>query len=132
MNFYPYLTFTGQAEAALKFYQTILGGQLSLQRAGDLFPDADETTAPLIVHGVLSVLPTFQIVALDVIPGAPTVTPGATVSMGIHSDSEHSGQKLFDQLGVNGEVVIPFDKKSWGGAFGIVTDKFGVRWNIDA
>ncbi|MCF6165980.1 hypothetical protein LROSL1_0138 [Furfurilactobacillus rossiae] len=132
MQFLPYLTFHGQAYKALKFYQSVFGGHLDIQRVGELFETSDNKTANLVVHGVLTIEAGFQITALDVIPGAPDVQPGATVSMGLHfNDAKHAAD-IYGQLSENGQRVIDFTSKDWGGLFGIVTDQFGVRWNIDA
>ncbi|MCF6160985.1 MULTISPECIES: VOC family protein [Furfurilactobacillus] len=132
MKFLPYLSFHGQANDALKFYQSVFGGHLDIQRAGELFSTNDNKTAILVVHGVLTIDEDFHITALDVIPGAPDVQPGATVSMGLHFDDAKQATDIYSQLSKNGQRVIDFTPKDWGGLFGIVTDQFGVRWNIDA
>lgn len=132
MEFSPYLTFHGQANAAQHFYQQILGGSLIVQTAGQLFGEASEKNADLVVHSVLTVNEHFKISALDVIPGAPEVQPGQTVSMGLHFDALEAANELFSQLATHGHVIIAFTVKEWGGSFGVVDDQFGVRWNIDA
>ncbi len=30
----------------------------------------------------------------------------------------------------NGNVIMPFAEVFWGGKFGMLTDKFGVRWMV--
>ncbi|MGV0168491.1 VOC family protein [Furfurilactobacillus sp. WILCCON 0119] len=132
MDFMPYLTFHGQAAQALTFYRSIFGGELNLNRAGELFPDASDDVKNLIVHGTLAIPDSFTITALDVIPGAPDVTPGNTTSMGLHLESVGKAVMLFQLLADQGTVVLPLEQHDWGGYFGVLTDHFGVRWNIDA
>lgn len=132
MNFIPYLTFNGQAEAAQLFYQGIFGGKLHIQRAKELFSDVtNPDIGNLVVHSVLDISPEFKITSLDVLPNAPRITPGNTVSMGLSFDSTEEGNIIFEKLSLNGKVIIPFEKKNWGLAFGVVEDQFGIRWNID-
>ncbi|MCF6418492.1 VOC family protein [Furfurilactobacillus milii] len=132
MKFLPYLTFHGQANDALKFYQSVFGGHLDIHCAGELFATTDDKIANLVVHGVLAIDEDFHITALDVIPGAPDIQPGATVSMGLHFDDAKQAADIYSRLSENGQRVIDFTPKDWGGLFGIVTDQFGVRWNVDA
>ncbi|HLS43162.1 MAG TPA: VOC family protein, partial [Paenalcaligenes sp.] len=46
MQLYPYLTFNGNADEAMHFYQKVLGGKLSISRFSDL-PDFDPETSGL-------------------------------------------------------------------------------------
>lgn len=132
MKFTPYLTFNGTVKAALTFYQKVLGGSLNISTAQELFHPEDHAIGHLIVHGVLTVNDHLQISALDVIPGAPAVQPGHTVSMGLTFHNIVTASSIFEKLAENGKVIIKFAPKDWGGTFGIIEDQFGVRWNISA
>ena len=45
-------------------------------------------------------------------------------------DAERAKQ-LFENLAKGGTVVMPLEKTYWAEAFGMVTDKFGVKWMIN-
>lgn len=46
------------------------------------------------------------------------------------STVEH-GQKVFDSLSDGGEIMMPFAPTFNAAKFGMVTDRYGVRWMIN-
>jgi PhnB protein len=39
-------------------------------------------------------------------------------------------RRMFDELKVNGEVLMELQKTFWSELYGMVTDKFGVTWGL--
>ena len=39
---------------------------------------------------------------------------------------------MFDALGKNGNVVMPFGKAFWADGFGMLVDRYGTPWMINA
>jgi uncharacterized glyoxalase superfamily protein PhnB len=39
--------------------------------------------------------------------------------------------QLFSNLADGGSVTMPLEKTYWAEAFGMVTDKFGVKWMVN-
>lgn len=130
-----YLTFDGNTEEAFNFYQSILGGELSnLQRYGDT-PHADQLPAEdhqKIMHITLSESDGALLMGNDHMDfmGEP-FTPGNNFALSLHPESEQKARNLFNRLSKEGTVAIPFDKAPWGAYFGVLADKFGIKWMVN-
>jgi len=51
--------------------------------------------------------------------------------LSLHPDSEEVADKLFANLSAGGTVTVPMSKAPWGDYFGMLTDKFGIKWMIN-
>lgn len=60
------------------------------------------------------------------------MTFGDAVNVSISIDAVEKGKEVFDALSTGGKVDMPFEKQFWGADFGMVTDKFGVHWMVNA
>jgi uncharacterized glyoxalase superfamily protein PhnB len=47
-------------------------------------------------------------------------------SLSLHIKSTTEGERVFDELGKNGRVVVPLEKTFWAAQFGMVVDRFGI------
>ena len=56
---------------------------------------------------------------------------GNNFSLSLHPDSEEVADKLFANLSAGGTVTVPMSKAPWGDYFGMLTDKFGIKWMIN-
>lgn len=56
------------------------------------------------------------------------LTQGNTVTINLEPDTRGETDKLFAALAVGGSVDMPLSQQFWGGYFGILVDKFGIRW----
>ena len=131
----PYLTFRDTAREALEHYRSVLGGELTLSTFGELGGVEDASERDKIMHGQLETPAGFTLMASDT-PAAMEVVPGTdrwiSLSGGGEDDAELRG--YWDGLLEGGTVVEPLTTAPWGAAFGMLVDRFGVRWmvNIEA
>lgn len=56
---------------------------------------------------------------------------GGNVSLAIGLNDPAQAKRVFDNLAAGGEVTMPLGKTYWAEAFGMLTDRFGVRWMIN-
>ncbi len=123
----PYLTFAGTAHEALDFYKTVFGGELTLQT----FKEANMAQSPEqeghIMHGQLITADNMTLMASDDPEGQ---SKPASVAVG--GDDEAVLRGYWDKLSDGAEIIVPFDMSTWGDMFGMLTDKFGTRWLINA
>lgn len=56
---------------------------------------------------------------------------GDHISIMVNCDSEKEAQDLFKKLEVGGDVFMPLEKQFWGAWFGVVTDMYGIEWNLN-
>jgi PhnB protein len=131
MQISPYLSFKGDCEAAFKFYERCLGGQLGtiFRYAGS--PMADQVPPDWqdkVMHGSLTV---GEIVLMggDVARDRYEEPKGFSLSLQIKNTTE--AERIFHELGKDGRVTMPLEKTFWAARFGAVVDRFGIPWLIN-
>ncbi len=127
----PYLNFAGNCREALTFYQECLGGELSLQTV-EGSPLADQCPPGMghqVLHGFLQ-QEGFLLMGSDM-QGPGGYVPGNTVSLCVACYSEAEINARFAALSAGGTILDPLGVKFWGDTFGVLTDKFGVRWMLN-
>ncbi len=131
MQMTTYLSFKGECEAAFKFYEQCLDGQLGaiFRYAGS--PLADQVPADWqdkVMHGSF----TFGDQVLmggDVAPDRYEQPKGFSLSLQIQSAAD--AERIFHELANGGTVVMPLEKTFWAARFGMVVDRFGIPWLIN-
>lgn len=125
----PYLTFNGDAGEAMKFYHSVLGGELSMQT----FEEAKMASGPqdknLIIHASLK-NGALSFMASDAMP-ARQAKMGDNISMSIGGSDHAKLTEIFNKLSQGGKVEMPLAKQFWGDTYGQLTDKFGVHWMVN-
>ncbi len=127
----PYLNFNGNCREALTFYQECLGGELSLQTV-EGSPVEDQCPPGIkdqVLHGFLQ-QEGFLLMGSDM-QGPGGYVPGNTVSLCVACHSEAEINARFAALSAGGTILDPLGVKFWGDTFGVLTDKFGVRWMLN-
>jgi PhnB protein len=132
MQIRVHLIFGGQCEAAFRYYQRVLGGEITtLMTFGD--SPLAATTEPRyhsrLVHATLA-LGDQELLGADV-PTSDFARPyGFAVVLSLPNVEE--AKRVFDAFADGGSVQMPFQKTFWADGFGFVTDRFGVPWEIAA
>ncbi len=131
MQLNPYLTFNGQCEAAFKFYEQCLGGQVgAIFRYGGS-PMADQAPADWhdkVMHGSLTVGGQV-LMGGDVAPDRYEEPKGFALSLQIKSSAD--AERIFHELAKGGRVAAPLEKTFWAERFGMAVDRFGIPWLIN-
>lgn len=134
MKMIPYLVFNGTAEAAMEFYQEVLGGKTEMTRFSEMPPDPDmsvsEEWANKVMHGSLTTDGGLELFFSDTFEGMPA-TIGDNVTVHIEVDSEEQSRKVFDALSDGAEITMPLEKVFWGAVYGSLIDRFGVSWGVN-
>lgn len=127
-----YLIFDGNCAEAMRFYERTLGGKLDLMTHAQS-PIADQTppgSADRIMHARL-LLDDRLLMASDAMAGQPYEgMKGFSVSLIYNATAE--AQRVFAALAEGGQVRMPLQKTFWAEAFGMLTDRFGTPWMINA
>lgn len=125
----PYLNFDGKTAEAMKFYQEVLGGELTMQTFGEAGAPVKEDEKGLIMHADLQ-NGSLSFMASDGNREHP-VHMGDNINMSISGDEEEKMTGVFNKLAEGGKVSMPLEKAPWGDKFGDLTDKFGVHWLVN-
>ena len=125
----PYLTFIGKARAAMEFYASVFGGELTLQTLKEANAAQTREQENLIMHGQLVTPDGMTLMASD---DPEAEVESQNVSIAVTGEDESTLRAYWDKL-VNGATILaPFEPAPWGDTFGMLTDKFGIRWMINA
>lgn len=114
---------------AMKFYQSVLGGDLKMQTFAESgMPTTDETKNN-VIHAELKT-DDLSFMASDGDASHP-VTMGDNIHMSLVGTDAETLTKYFNDLSVGGTVDMPLAKQFWGDIYGQLTDKFGVHWMVN-
>ena len=140
-----HLNLRGDARAALEFYRSVFGGQITIATYGDFGMPKEAPGAENVVFGHVDGDNGFRVMAYD----SPGAAGGSAAAAG--STSRENGVTVTDQpffVSVRGEtldevqgywtalsagasVVEPLAASAWSPGFGMLTDRFGVTWILD-
>jgi PhnB protein len=127
----PYLTFNGQCESALKFYEKCLGGKtLMMMTYGDspLAKQMPPDWGTKILHATFAV-GDQTLGAADAPPERYQKPQGISVTLNI--DTAADADRIFKMLAEEGTVQMPIQETFWATRFGMVIDRFGTPWMIN-
>lgn len=129
----PYLMMDGNAREAVDFYLKALDGELIFMQTYGEGPQNPEFPLPeeaknLILHADIKV-GDAELMLSDNFPGSPH-QKGNQVTICISTEDKEKAQRFYDALSQDGNVVMPLQETFFSPAYGIVTDKFGVTFQI--
>lgn len=132
----PYLHFLGNAEEAFNFYKSVFGGEFAtLQRFGEI-PGCEEMRLSeddknKIMHVALPISDDHILMATDAVgEHAKDAVIGNNFSLSVSADSKEDADEIFNGLSEGGKVEMPLADAFWGAYFGMLEDKFGIKWMI--
>lgn len=124
-----YLHFFDDARQAMEFYQSVLGGELTLSTFGDFNASEDPGEQDKIMHAQLTTDSGMVLMASDT-PASMSGTKGTNFSLSLSGDDEPTLRRYFEELSAGGDVTMPLDQAPWGDTFGMCVDKFDVKWMV--
>ena len=131
MKLNPYLTFNGQCESALKFYEKCLGGKILMMMTYGDSPMAKQMPPDWrtkIIHATFA-LTDQALGAADVFPESYQKPQGFSITLNI--DAAEEADRIFKMLSEKGTVQMPVQETFWALRFGMFVDQFGTPWMIN-
>jgi PhnB protein len=128
----PHLNFKeGQARAAMEFYASVLGGDLTISTFGDM--GAPAHLAEQVMHAQLETPTGFTLMGADAPPEMTNVTFGDNISVSISGPQADADamRTWFAGLAEGGTVTQPLIEAPWGDEFGMLLDRFGINWMVN-
>ncbi len=125
----PYIAFKGNCREAIEFYKSALGAEVLFMQSVGESPMSDLGAAENIMHATIRVGDSTIMMCDD--PRPDSVTGGGNISLAIGLNDPERAKNIYGKLAEGGAVVMPLEKTYWAEAFGMVLDKFGVKWMIN-
>lgn len=140
-----HLNFRGTARAALDFYRSVFGGEVTAATYADLGMPADAPGVDKVVFGQLAAANGFRLMAYDVpgeeaegsaLAGSTRRENGLTLTdrtffQSLRGESLEEVEAAWSALAEGAEIIEPFAASAWSAGFGMLTDRFGVTWVVD-
>jgi len=130
MHLTPYIIFNGNCEEALNFYVRALGGVVGpISRYGDI-PGGDThgQNSNWIMHTHFAFDGNLLFMASD---GPNDAEDSGMVSLSLNFEDAGSIQNVFSKLSEGGTVTMPLQDTFWGATFGMLKDKYGIKWMLN-
>ncbi len=130
MNLTRFLLFDGTCAEAMAFYQTCLGGELTVTKVGDTpmkdqFPPEQHAK---VAYARLTSGP-LEFSATDWQHQTRRPKPGNTVAIYLNGGTYDQLRTVFDKLSVGADPELLDDLRDLPfGTYGHLADKYGVHW----
>lgn len=130
INLTPFLLFDGNCAEAMRFYQSCVGGELSLVRIGETPMKAN---APAALHDKVANAHlksgNIEFSATDWMHPSRTPKTGNTVCLYLNGGRYEELRVIFDRLSEGADRALLDDLRDMPfGTYGHLADKFGVHW----
>jgi PhnB protein len=129
----PYLTFGGNCADAMRFYERTLDGKVEMMMTFADSPMKEQVppdAATRVMHARLR-LGDRVVMASDSMPGQPWEGI-RNVHLALMFDDVAEGRRVFDALAAGGQVTMPLQKTFFAEGFGMLVDRYGVPWMVNA
>ncbi|MEN0127910.1 MAG: VOC family protein [Brevundimonas sp.] len=128
----PYLGFRDNARAALEFYASVFGGELTISTFGEFHASEDPAEVDKVMHGQLTAPGGLVLMASDT-PNSMDYSPGSAISVSLSGSTAEAAElkSYWDGLAEGATITMPLGVASWGDTFGMLVDRFGVSWLVN-
>jgi PhnB protein len=129
----PYLMLDGNAKEAIQYYKKVFDAEVVFSQTFGEMPENPEfplsaEAKERIAHAWLKVGES-DLMFSDTFPGQPPQI-GDQVTICISTNDMERSKQIYEDLKQGGQVKMPLQETHFSPAYGIVTDKFGVTFQI--
>lgn len=126
-----HLNFRGDARAALEFYRSVFGGDLTAVTYRDAGAVTAEAEADQIMWGQVLSGNGFHVMAYDVPASTPYDAGVNPVFVSVRGETAEEITEYWKGLSERATVLAPLAPSGWAPAYGMLRDHFGVTWVLD-
>jgi PhnB protein len=126
----PYINFDGNAREAMEFYAGIFGGKLEMNTFEEFNLAKDPADNNKLMHAQLTMENGMVLMGSDIMTGM-VLEEGSRVSITLSGDDETELRGFWDKLAIGAEIVMPMERSPWNDFFGMLTDRYGIRWMVN-
>ena len=126
-----YINFEGNCREVMTFYKECLNAELNMQTVGGS-PIEAQCPAGMkdqILHASLTKDELILMGSDMQEPGG--FTKGNNIALSLNCNSDEEIKTFFSNLSEGGRISHNLMESFWGATFGVLTDKYGIRWMLN-
>lgn len=123
----------GRGKEAVDFYKHALGANVVGVHTYREMPKSPEFQLPAeakdrVMHAKLT-LGNTELMISDIFPGQPYQL-GSQLTIALIPSTADEAKDVYEKLQEGGQIIMELQETDWSPAYGQVTDKFGITWQI--
>ena len=126
-----HLNFRGDARAALAFYQSVFGGQLTIVTYADAHAVQNPAEAEQVMWGQVAGENGFNVMAYDVPSRLEWSAGEIPFFVSVRGADAEEIRGYWEKLAVGAAIVQALAPAGWSPLYGMLKDRFGVTWVLD-
>jgi PhnB protein len=126
-----HLNFRGDARAALGFYQSVFGGELTIFTNQDMGNDQNPSEADQVMWGQVAAENGFRVMAYDVPSSRPWSRGEDPFFISLRGNTTEEIAGFWKKLAEDANVIVPLAPAQWSPLYGMLKDRFGITWVLD-
>ena len=130
MQLHTYLNYGGNCEEAFRFYETHLGGKITMMMKHGEQPNTQNVApgwANAVLHARMNLGGT-ELLGADIPPDLFQPIRSAYLSLTLGTDEE--ADRVFALLSEGGQIFMPMQETFFASRFAMLRDKFGTSWML--
>ena len=132
-----YLNFQGKTEEAFSHYAKTFGTDVTMLTRYSDMPAAGpgelaDDEKDLVMHAELPIIGDHLLMATDMLRSMGQETRiGNNTTLCLDVDTKDEADRLYGALSDGGSEGSPMADMPWGAYWGVVLDRYGIRWMIN-
>ncbi len=131
VNTVTHLNFRGTARAALAFYQSVFGGDMTIATYKDVGNVQEPSEADQVTWGQVAADNGFRIMAYDVPSHIPWSQGEKAFFVSLRGETSEEITAYWEKLSNSATIVQALAPAQWAPLYGMLKDQFGVIWVVD-
>ncbi|WP_326691324.1 VOC family protein [Streptomyces sp. NBC_01795] len=132
VNAVTHLNFRGDAREALTFYQSVFGGDVAVVTYKDAGNVQEPAGADQVMWGQVAADSGFRVMAYDVPADMPWNQGENAFFVSLRGETTEEITAYWKKLSDGAAVLQPLEPAQWAPLYGMLKDRFGVTWVLDA
>jgi PhnB protein len=126
-----HLNFRGDARAALEFYRSVFGGELTVLTNAQMGSAEVPAEADQVKWGQVVAPNGFRVMAYDVPASKVWAAGEIPFFLSVRGETAEEVTELWKGLSEGATLVEELAPAPWAPLYGMLTDRFGVTWVLD-
>lgn len=126
-----HLNFRGEARAALEFYRSVFGGDVTIVTYADAHNVQQPSEADQVMWGQVVADNGLHLMAYDAPSTVPFERGVNSFFVSVRADSSDEITGYWQQLSDGATVISELAPAGWSPLYGMLQDRFGIVWVLD-